>query len=934
MNLKNILLVGVFVCFGFFESQALTRSELLGRLTLKKESRAVVEMVQGTCWVDAEDFKEYGGWVLDTQFVHLMGSAYLIAEGTGTPVKDAVTILTIPEEGSFRVWIRTRNWIKDCAPGRFLLYVNGTPLENEFGAEDSGEWVWEDGGIVCLPAGPCELRLHDLTGYYGRCDALVLTKDLSYVPPADAEALCKERARLTGLSLVPLDHGAYDVIVVGGGPSGVPAALAASRLGMKTALIQNRPVLGGNASVELGVPIQGAAMVKGFARESGICEELNRLKTRYGFSQWTGPIELALAGETNLTVFLNQHVYDATVDGSRITGVCAVDTLSGLKSCFRAKMFVDCTGDGWVGYYAGADYVMGREAADEYDESHAPAVADTATMSGCLMGKAFNFGWKDAGEPVPYAAPEWVPAFPANPEFGRKAYNMNGQWWLEHSNLLDDVWNGEEARDELIRINFGYWDWLKNKWEKKSTAANARLTMIPIMTARRESRRLLGDVVLNQNDCVAGRLFDDAIGHYGWMLDIHHPEGIYSGEKGAYDFNTHIPMGSIPYRSLYSRNIDNLLMGGRCISVSHVALGTVRVEGQCAVTGQAAGTAAGLCVKHDTTPRGIYKTRLDELQQTLLRYDQYVPGQKNEDPADAARRAIVTATSSASGDKMTKQAHEKSPRERVMPMHIPHWFFFQNGEQKFLGSFYLNLFSNLKEPTQLTLRLLEARSMWDREAVSEPKQLGTATATVQPGVNGYVRFAFDVPVETPFFAIYCEPRNAKGVCASPAVRGFPGSVNFWKGRDGLVESVKPRLMVYTEPALMLARDYEPAQAVNGLSRHVGIHANQWRSDPEQPLPQSLTLSWDTPELVDTVQLTFDTDLDANPTFRKYVPECVSDYTVSVFDGKTWETVVDESDNFQRLRVHKFPQTRIEKLRLTVTKTHGDPSVRLYEIRAY
>ncbi|MCF7818905.1 MAG: FAD-dependent oxidoreductase, partial [Kiritimatiellales bacterium] len=494
-------------------------AEVKQQTNLVKKSRTSIAMVQpGLLWIDAEDFSAYGGWWLDTQFVHLMGSGYLIAAGTGTPVDDAHTAFEIPTAGTFRIWVRCRNWIKDYAPGKFGLVVNGTPLEHVFGAADSDEWIWEDGGTVELAKGRNELHLHDLTGYYGRCDALVLSANLAYRPPNDKEGLRAERARLTGLSLDPVDEGIYDVVVVGGGPSGGVAALAAARLGMKTALIQDRPVLGGNASIELGVPVQGAAFVKGYAREGGICEELNRLHAVHHYGQWSGPLELAAAAETNLTVFLNQRVHGVDMANDTIRGVCAVDTLSGMESCFKGSIFIDCTGDGWLGYYAAADFHFGREARSEYGESLAPDEADERTMSGCLLGKAFGFGWKDAGEPVPYAAPEWAPRFPENPTFGRSVANMQGQWWLEHSNSIDDVWNGEQARDELIRINIGYWDWLKNRWEKKSQARNARLTMIPIMSGRRESRRLMGDVVLTQNDCEAGRIFEDAIGHYGWML--------------------------------------------------------------------------------------------------------------------------------------------------------------------------------------------------------------------------------------------------------------------------------------------------------------------------------------------------------------------------------------------------------------------------------
>ncbi|MEA2068894.1 MAG: FAD-dependent oxidoreductase, partial [Verrucomicrobiota bacterium] len=694
------------------------------------------------------------------------------------------------------------------------------------------------------------------------------------------------------------------------------------------ALIHNRPVLGGNASIELGVPVQGASIVKGFARESGICEEMIRLKTHHQFEKLSGSMTVAAAAETNLTVFLNQHVHAVEMQDKTIAGVCAVDTLSGMESCFKGTVFVDCTGDGWLGYYAGADFRMGREAQREYNESLAPTEADERTMSGCLMGKAFGFGWRDAGEPVSYEAPVWAPTFPANPEFGRKVTSMTGTWWLEHRNSVDDVWNGEQARDELIRINFGYWDWLKNRWEKKEQAAHARLKMIPVMSARRESRRLLGDHVLNENDCVAGRMFEDGIGHYGWMLDIHHPEGIYSGEEGPYDFNTHIPLGSIPYRSLYSRNIENLLMAGRCMSVSHVALGTVRVEGQCMVTGQAAGTAAALVARHETTSRGIYENHLKELQQTLLRHDQYIPGLRNEDPDDLARTAKADATSFAPCDLMNEAAYTVDPVGRHRTLQIPLRSYFQNGEQEYIGSLKVHLYSLLEKPTEVKVLLLEARHPRDEATARNPVPLAEATAVIEPTFEGYVEFKFDVPVKTPYFALYFE--KAKGIYVSAARRGFP----LRPGGDGLVKEVKPRLMVAAEPPLRLTRDYRPEQAIGGVGRHAGGEANMWRSDPDQLLPQSLSLQWNEPQAFNTVQLTLDTNLDGWKVRAPFEPETISDYSVQIHDGSQWKTVVEERDNFLRHRIHRFPAVKANRLRLVVHKTHGDPSARVYEIRVY
>ena len=244
------------------------------KFTFAKQKRAETKMVvDGFLYVDTEDFDDYGGWRMDTQFVHLMGSPFLMATGIGKPVEDATTTISVPKTGDYNIWVRARNWVKEHKPGRFKVLVGGKALEKEFGAADTDKWTWEKGGKLSLKKGDFRLSLHDLTGFYGRCDAILLTTDANYIPPEDKEGVCKERARLQGLSLEPKLAGAFDVIVVGGGAAGVSAAIAAARNGEKTALIQNRPVLGGNCSVEAGVGVNGAGGNHPGWREAGIIEE-------------------------------------------------------------------------------------------------------------------------------------------------------------------------------------------------------------------------------------------------------------------------------------------------------------------------------------------------------------------------------------------------------------------------------------------------------------------------------------------------------------------------------------------------------------------------------------------------------------------------------------------------------------------------------------
>ena len=899
-----------------------------GPPTFRKPPREITMVADGFLWIDAEDFEDYGGWLLDTQFVYLMGSGYLIAAGIGAPVQDATVEVDVPEAGAYRLWVRARNWLPQFSPGTFTLLVNGEETR-VFGEADTDEWLWEDGGRVDLPAGRVEIALRDLTGQYGRCDAMILTRDMDYAPPATGEEVRQERARLTGLSLEPRFVGEFDVIVVGAGAAGACAALAAARMGARTALIQNRPILGGNASDEMGVPINGAASAHPNARESGIIEEMGRVRARFGYPKMSEPFRLAADQEPNLDVFVNQHVIDALMDGeSHIEGVRAINTLTGEFTDYRGRMFIDCTGDGWVGYYAGAEYRLGRESRDEFDESLAPGAPDDITMSGCLMGgRSLSYRAADTGAPAPYTPPPWAPRFPSHEQFGREVRHfVGGEWWLEHPGDFDDIWDAERARDELLRISFGYWDYIKNVWPERARAANYALVEVPILNAKRESRRLVGDYLLNQNDVQGARVFEDRISYGGWPLDIHHPRGIYSGPEGPYDFTPHVPVYTIPYRSLYSVNIDNLLFAGRDMSVTHVALGSVRVQGTLASLGQAAGTAAALAVQRETTPRGIHADHLTDLQQTLVKHDQYIPGIVNEDPLDLARQATVTGSSTARYDEFGR-THVQ--RDKLHPLNMSRAMMFPVGERTRIEAVHLLLASELDEPAEVTLRLREAEESGD---LSSTTDVATVTATVPPRAEGWVEFALGREMGAPFAWVRVGP--VEGVSWRLMETAPLGACRAWGGDGNWTVVAGQYYALYTTPDLAVPGDYRPANITNGVTRIVGIATNMWASDPEQPLPQWVELAWDEPQRISAVYLIFDTDMNAAFHTAPLPVQCVRDYELSFHDGARWVAVAEERGNFQRRRVHRFEAVDTSRLRLTVHATNGDKSARVFEVRAY
>jgi hypothetical protein len=596
-------------------------------------------------WIDALQFKKYGGWRCETQFVREMGQGYLLAVKTpGEPAENCETEFTLEKKNTYRLWVRVKNWIRDHAPGRFYALVDGERIGNELGNLPSGIWTWQIAGDIILEPGTHTLAMNDSTGYFPRFAAVLITDDVDYTPSPEWDRVRRDRALALGQSFDAVCKELFDVVVAGGGPGGIPAAIAAAREGCRVALVHSRPVLGGNASNEAAVGFDGAYIQHPGMRESGIAEEIRRLRDSRQCT-WQEALETLCAGTPNLTIFLNQCVIDTETEGGRVRAVITQDTITGLRSVFPAKIFIDATGDGWLGYYAGAAYRVGREARWQHGEEKAPRNADGRTMSGCLMGldstrsQMISYFAEDTGSPVSFCAPDWAQILPKK-LFRSPRRMVTGEWWIETPTDYDDLFEAEMVRDYQMVLSLAYFHWLKNDYEKRDLVRNYRILCFPSYNAKRESRRLVGDYILRQEDCVSGHVFEDAVAYAGWTIDVHNQDGIFSGLSGPYDFDIQVPVNQIPFRCLYSKNIENLLMAGRCISATHVALGTIRVQNTLAAIGQAVGTAAALCVKLGTTPR-----ELGRLRQRLLRNDAYIPGVFNEDPDDLARKATVNATS-------------------------------------------------------------------------------------------------------------------------------------------------------------------------------------------------------------------------------------------------------------------------------------------------
>lgn len=515
-----------------------------------------------TILVEAEDFTDRGAWRIDTQFIHEMGSAYLLAAGVLKPIGTAKTAIDVPFAGRWRVWVRTRDWLPSHSPGRFVLSVGGV-RSHVLGAFGKEGWRWESVGAFNLKRGKVELALEDLSGAFARCDAILLTEDQELIPPDGGAELAAFRDRLAGRPTYPLEGGYWDVVVVGAGPAGLGAALAAARMGVRVALVHDRPELGGNSSREIGVAVGGAAEAwpnrRPNMRETGLVEEADLRRGRVEDKSFGMAYRQMTAAEKNLTVFLNERVLEVETNGARIVSVIARNTRTGIRTRFTAETFIDCTGDGWVGFFAGAEFMRGREARSEFDEAEAPDGRDDLMMSGSLMHMHGGYRYRMNDSPVPYATPTWADVLPAG--FTRRVNDLNFRWWLEHGGFFDELADSERARDELVRINFAYWGWLKNDSPLADKAQMAELVFMPHMIGRREGMRLVGDYILTGNDVKDGRIFEDAVAYGGWPMDTHDPLGIDNPTGDGY-WRVHpgVPTYTIPYRSLYSRNVENLFL--------------------------------------------------------------------------------------------------------------------------------------------------------------------------------------------------------------------------------------------------------------------------------------------------------------------------------------------------------------------------------------
>ncbi|MDX2444795.1 MAG: FAD-dependent oxidoreductase [Bacteroidales bacterium] len=560
--------------------------------------------------VEAENFKEKGGWLVDPQFVQQMGSPYLLAHGLGIPVKNAITELSFENPGTYTVWVRTMNWSPGnwSAPGRFKIRINGLELNSELGI-DTG-WKWQEAGSLKIKKGISRIELLDLTGFDGRCDAIFFSSQ-NRKPPDNNSELALWRKQQLNEKVNPEHIENFDLVIVGGGIAGCAASIAAAEQGLTVALIHDRPVLGGNASSEIRVHTEG------------IPWNSERIISMINTKWWpNGSPDSKLDDEKrhrniekyeNIALFLNWRAFSANSVNNQIKAVDAKHTSTGETMRFSAPVFIDCTGDGWIGFWAGAEYMYGREEAKKFDESWekygelwSPTQADNKVMGASVLWRSTRLS-----EPAQFPEVPWAI------EVASDYAASKGTWNWEYSNNdLHQISDAEKIRDHMLKAIYGsFYNTKQNPGNE-----NLQLEWVSYLVGKRESRRLVGDYIYTFNDVREMREFQDAVVKETRPVDVHYQQHLLDSIKP--DFLSEalyykVDYYYLPFRSLYSKNISNLLMAGRCFSCSHIGLGGPRVMHTTGQMGVATGYAAFLCKKYNTDPRGVYTDHIIELQELI-----------------------------------------------------------------------------------------------------------------------------------------------------------------------------------------------------------------------------------------------------------------------------------------------------------------------------
>ncbi|WP_139995645.1 FAD-dependent oxidoreductase [Paenibacillus paridis] len=741
-----------------------------------------------------------------------------------------------------------------------------------------------------------------------------------------------------------------DVTVVGGGLAGVCAAVAAARLGSKVALINNRGVLGGNSSSEVRVWVCGATAhgTNRYARETGIMGEMfveNQYQNPDGNPYlWDLVVLETVKAEPNIQLFLHTDVHEVEADGPeherQIQSVTGWMMGSERRIRFESPIFLDCTGDGLVGFLAGAKYRLGREARHEFHEEWAPETADDITLGSTLL-----FYTKDAGHPVRFVPPSFAKDI-AQTQIPIKRVIRSGDsgchyWWIEWGGELDTVHANELIRDELWSVIYGIWDYIKNSGQFE--ADTMTLEWVGSLPGKREYRRFVGDYVLNQNDIIAQTPFEDRIAFGGWSIDLHPPQGMYASESGSKHMHAD-GIYHIPYRSLYSVNVNNMLFAGRNISASHVAFGTTRVMATCAVIGEAAGTAAALCARNEVTPRELYQSRLEELQRTLLKQDASLIGLALSDEEELAQAAQLSASSvfqKLQTDTDTDHTYALTNDAALL-------FPVDGGLER------LELLVDVMQDSELCVELwdtgraenyvpsrLQASSKI-RLAKGE-KQWAALELGWQPEL---AQNAFVIIAQNDHIKLHTVQQSIPGVLAFER-KAAPNASKDLEDHDPTqpviewsMKHLAHRLFGFRVQGSTSA--YAPAKAVDGIIRPYG-GPHLWMSEcMAVGREEWLQLDWEQEQTVTELRIIWNNDVNEDLinlhhhyTSFEVLPDLAKSYRIEAFAAGEWHAVAATADNRRRLNVVKLEKpVKTQAIRIVIEATNGSPYAQLIAIQLY
>lgn len=726
----------------------------------------------------------------------------------------------------------------------------------------------------------------------------------------------------------------YDLVVVGCGLAGMATAVAAARQGMKVALIGNRPVPGGNASVEIGIDTNGACYnslysPSVYARETGLIEELKQeIFHRAGYepslnksAQYNAAMLDFLYDEPNLDLYLNTQATDVYTEDSKIKYVDCLQLTSERQFRFFAPMFADCSGDGFVGAKAGAKFMSGSEGRAEYGENLAPEQA-----SGVTNGCSLLFSTAHTGKEEKFIAPRFayditkLDFFEAlgtknRTFFQAKTGGFQGFWWVEYGGHIDCIGDSEEITHELQKLVYGLWDYIKNSG-KFEDVWDVKLLSVGSVLGKRESRRFVGEYVLNQQDIVDKKVFEDAAYVAGWPMDIHADRGIYDTDNATH-WNYVPGMYNVPLSTLYSVNIENLLFAGRNTSCTRVANSSVRVMATCAVAGQAAGTAAALCKKYGCTMKQLRREHMSELRSLLLRNDQTIMGAK--EPCNLTNVRIES--SKVKVLENTNKTHTRALTKALMLV-IP-----VKGDR--LDSVEVGI-KNTGEKRELCYSVLTGKYT---ECYMPDRTLFEGRVWIDEGFDGYVTLpchAKGLGDGKVYIALQAN-EGLEAYMTDEALTGVP-SFTVWPHKPDLHDGRK-----YGQTRLreeICFRNVQPCQDVYGGENTVGGYnrphglPNVFMTDGKE----GAFLSWTFDETkAKEVHLVFNTDL-AEDIIMKQAKCIIKDYTL-VLEGSQGRKEIDVTDNYKRINTFAvdFP---LRKITLIPKENYGAANFELFGIKVY